>query len=72
MQPLLSDHGGSCQKALKIASPAVALVLRPSLELAAQERALLAPGARVRVAAPVVGANRVLGTVAAVDGDTLF
>ena len=61
---------------LRIASLAAALVLIAPVDLlaqlVAQQKPLVAPGARVRVTAPTIVPNRVVGTVVALDTSRLL
>jgi hypothetical protein len=56
--------------AVRIASLAAAIVLAAQVDSLAQQ-ATLAPGARVRVSAPAVAGQRLEGTVARLDADTI-
>jgi hypothetical protein len=56
---------------IKIASLAAAIVLTAQVNALAQQATFVAPGARVRVSAPAVAAQRLEGIVARLDADTI-
>ncbi len=57
--------------AIRTLSSVLVIALAAAADLAAQQDTLVVPGARVRVTAPTVAENHLVGTVAAVDADTL-
>jgi hypothetical protein len=57
--------------AIRIASLAAAIVLAAPVDTLAQQATFVAPGARVRVSAPSVAGQRLVGTVARLDADTI-
>ena len=57
--------------AIRTLSSVLVIALAAAADLAAQQDTLVVLGARVRVTAPTVAENRLVGTVAAVDADTL-